>query len=143
MKTLTAKNWYTLLIALPLAFVLITSDANTWSAEKDAARPAVNKKRAAAKGRLPSFYRTVVNAAQKKEIYAIQAKYSTQIKELRKQLAALTTERNTEVEGVLTPQQKDQVAKLAAEAKAKRKKPSSPKKKSAATTKPGKNVAGN
>ena len=142
MKTSSIKIWKTLIIALPLALALITSDAKTWGAEKDAAKPTVKKKRAAAQGRLPDFYRTVVNAAQKKEIYSIQAKYAAQIKELRKQLSALITQRNTEVEAVLTPEQKDQVAKLAAEAKAKLKKPSSKKKKTASAGTTGKDVAG-
>lgn len=142
MKTSPFKIWQTLLIALPLTLALITSDAKTWGVEKDAAKPAVKKKRPAAQGRLPNFYRTVVNGAQRKEIYSIQAKYAAQIKELRKQLAVLITQRDTEVEAVLTPEQKDQVAKLAAEAKAKRKKTPSQKKKSTATDKPGKNVAG-
>ena len=142
MKTVFFKNWQVLLIALPLALALITSDAKTWGAEKDAAKPAVKKKRAAAKGRLPNFYKTVVNDAQKKEIYAIQAKYAPQIKELIKQLTALKTELSAETEAVLTSEQKDQVAKLVAEAKAKRKKPSSPKKKAADASKPGKKVAG-
>ena len=79
------------------------------------ADPAPAKK---ARGRLPAYYGKVVTDKQREDIYAIQAKFNEQIAELQKQLADLTTQRDTEVEKVLTDDQKAEVARLKNERKA-------------------------
>ncbi len=68
--------------------------------------------RAAPRGRLPNFYGNVVTADQRERIYAIQAEFEPRIADLEKQLAALIDERDSAVEGVLTPEQLKQVDDL-------------------------------
>ena len=60
------------------------------------------KKRTPQKGRLPAFFADFVSAAQRAEIYAIQADYYPQIEELQKTLAELRTQRDQEIDHVLT-----------------------------------------
>lgn len=54
------------------------------------------------KGRLPAFFADFVSAAQRAEIYAIQADYDPQIEELQETLAELRTQRDQEIDHVLT-----------------------------------------
>ena len=72
------------------------------------------------RGRLPAYYRTVVDEEQRQEIYAIQKEYWTQIEALKAQLAALTKQRDEKVAAVLTPEQLKKVEAAAEAAKAKR-----------------------
>lgn len=80
------------------------------------------RERKAARGRLPNYYTQVVDDEQREEIYSIQADYDARINELLRQAVALRNERNSKVEAVLTPDQLEQVKKITAAAKAKRKK---------------------
>jgi Spy/CpxP family protein refolding chaperone len=66
------------------------------------------------RGRLPAYYGKVVSEKQRTEIYKIQAKYNEQIEKLKKELDSLTDKRNTEVEEVLTDEQRAEVAKMKA-----------------------------
>jgi hypothetical protein len=75
-----------------------------------------------AKGRLPPYYAGVVSDQQRQAIYAIQEKYGAQIAALQEQLAALTRQRDAEIEGVLTAEQRAKVRELQEAAAAKRKK---------------------
>lgn len=70
-------------------------------------------------GRLPNYYAGVVDAKQRTEIYAIQAKYSEQIAGLEKQIGDLKTKMNDESRAVLSDEQKAKVDALAEEAKKK------------------------
>jgi hypothetical protein len=110
-------------LAIPLAMSLLLSDGRGQGDEKAKGdQPAAEKKeRAQPAGRLPNYYSTVVSPEQREKIYGIQGKYADQIKKLQEQLTALEVQRDAEVEGVLTPEQKDKVAKLANDAKAKAK----------------------
>jgi predicted transcriptional regulator len=63
----------------------------------------------AAKGKLPAYYADVVSGEQREKIYAIQAKYDSQVKDLNAQLAALAKKINDEIEEVLTDEQKEKV----------------------------------
>ena len=83
-------------------------------------------------GRLPSYYGTVVNEAQRQAIYTIQKRYFTRIEELKAELESLTKKRNDEVASVLSPQQQVEIDDLKATAKAKR----DAKKKTATPAKP-------
>lgn len=86
-----------------------------------AVKPAVVKpERAKPRGRLPAYYARVVSATQREKIYDIQAKFDEQLKMLEEQLAALVSQRDSEVEAVLTDEQKQQIAGFEAEAKARR-----------------------
>jgi len=83
------------------------------------AEPAVEKTEAF-RGRLPNYYRFVVDEKQREAIYKIQEEYAAKIDALKAQLAALTKERDAKVAAVLTPEQLKEVEQRAAEAKAKR-----------------------
>jgi len=70
------------------------------------------------RGRLPAYYGKVVTDKQREDIYSIQAKFNEQIAKLQEQLAGLTTQRDAEVEKVLTVDQKAEIARLKNERKA-------------------------
>ena len=71
-------------------------------------------------GRLPNYYKMVVDEQQRQEIYRIQAEYRTRIKELETRLKALKKERDQRIVNVLSPEQKKRVEEAAARAKEKR-----------------------
>lgn len=73
-------------------------------------------------GRLPNYYPAVVTEEQRKEIYTIQMEYYDKIKALRAQIEAMTKERNSRIQSVLSAEQLKEVQRIAAEAKANRKK---------------------
>ncbi len=72
------------------------------------------------RGRLPAYYRQVVDEKQREKIYEIQREYAPKVDALRAQLAALIAERDEKVAAVLTPEQIEKVEQLRAEARAKR-----------------------
>lgn len=74
-----------------------------------------------AKGRLPPYFAQVVTEKQRSEIYAIQKKYNDQLDALEQQVKALQAQRDTEVEGVLSAEQKEKLDKLRADAASRRK----------------------
>lgn len=78
------------------------------------------KKAKAPRGRLPAYYRKVVDREQREDIYAVQREYAARIDDLKAKLAALVKERDAKIAAVLTPQQQDKVRQLREEAKAKR-----------------------
>jgi hypothetical protein len=62
---------------------------------------------------LPNNYVKVgVSKTQREKIYALQSQYASQIAELKKQMAALVAKRDSEVEAVLTEDQKKQLDEL-------------------------------
>ena len=69
--------------------------------------------------RLPAYYGDVVDGAQKEKIYVLQEKWGKQIDELAEQIKALQKQRDAEIEGVLTADQKAKVEKTRADAKTK------------------------
>ena len=74
------------------------------------------------KGKLPAYFADVVSAEQKEKIYAIQAKYADQIKELNDQLEAVRKKQSDEIDALLTAEQKAKVDAAREEAAAKKKK---------------------
>ena len=104
-----------------LAIVLACLVGPTTGQEKQGAvEPAAAKKAKKFRGRLPNYYRQVVDQEQRAEIYKIQAQYAPKIADLRKQLEALTKQRDREVAAVLTPLQRKKIEALRAAATAKR-----------------------
>jgi hypothetical protein len=101
-------------------------------AEKASTEAKPEKK--AAKGKLPAYYADVVSGEQREKIYAIQAKYDSQVKELNAQLAALAKKINDEIEGVLTDEQKQKVKAAREQAVAAKKKKAAEKKAAEAKT---------
>ena len=85
--------------------------------------PAAAAENGAAKkprGRLPAYYGKVVTDKQREEIYAIQAKFNEEIAKLQEQLETLSTKRDTEIEKVLTDEQRAEIARFKSERKARR-----------------------
>ena len=78
-----------------------------------------------AKGRLPPYFAQVVTEKQRTEIYTLQKKYSDQIDALEAQLKSLQEQRDAEIEGLLSEEQKAKLNKLRADAVSKRKAKSS------------------
>jgi len=106
---------------------IILSDAGrSATAQQGDPRPkkAAAKKAKKPRGRLPSYYRQVVDEKQRETIYKIQAEYAPKIAALKAELNALIKQRNDEVAGVLTPEQLKKVEELkAAKKKPRRKSP--------------------
>lgn len=84
-----------------------------------AAKAEVPKK--ASKGRLPPhFGKAGLSDAQRDKVYAIQTKYKADLDKLEEQLRTMRAQEMTEMEGVLTPEQKTKVEQFRAEAQKKR-----------------------
>ena len=81
------------------------------------------------RGRLPNYYRQVVDEKQREAIYRIQEDHASKIAALKAQLEALTKQRDEQIAALLTAEQRQKVQQLGAAAKAKREqKRSAPKK---------------
>lgn len=113
---------------LAMAFVLSGMISSCWTAARVSAQDTQGGKpkaestegKTAFRGRLPAYYGRVVDETQRQEIYTIQGKYNEQIVELRSQIEKLEAQRDTEVEEVLTDEQRAQVKSMMEEARAKR-----------------------
>jgi hypothetical protein len=70
--------------------------------------------------RLPPYYAQVIAPYQREKIYAIQAKYEDDVKELQEQIRAILAKRDAEIEQVLFPEQREVLKQLKAEAAAAR-----------------------
>lgn len=69
-----------------------------------------------ASGRLPNNYGKIgLTDWQKQKIYSAQEKYGAQIDALVKQVELLREKRDAEIDGVLTPEQRDNLKKLVGE----------------------------
>lgn len=118
-QTVGKALWCT--VAASVAIVLL--GATQWAVGEDKEpqpKQAVVEKAKKPRGRLPSFYRHVVTAEQREQIYAIQAEYRDKIAALRAQLKAITNERNEKIAAVITPEQLKRIKALRAKARAKR-----------------------
>ena len=111
------------LLSLPLALAVVIATGHVAGQEKGAAKPAAKTgKTEKAAGRLPPYYGQVVTKEQREKIYTVQAKYADQIAKLLDQVDSLEKVQKEEIEAVLSQEQRDQVIKLASEAKSKRSK---------------------
>ncbi len=70
--------------------------------------------------RLPNYFAKVVTDDQRSEINTIQEEHAPQIMKLREDLATAIAKRDAAIEKVLTAEQRKEVAKLRAEAAARR-----------------------
>ena len=66
--------------------------------------------------RLPNYYRDVISDEQRDKIYAIQAAYFSPVEMLTLRLERLKTERDSQIEAVLTAEQKKKIEALTKEA---------------------------
>jgi hypothetical protein len=89
-----------------------TSQRAAAPAKKVAKKPA---------GRLPIYYADIVTDAQRLEIYAIQAGYAVKLRALTEQVKAIQAQQNTEIEALLTAEQKEKLYQTKEAAAAKRK----------------------
>lgn len=80
------------------------------------------------KGRLPQYYADIVDGIQREKIYAIQAKHQEKLSELNAQLLAATKAMTSEIESVLTAEQKVKLKAAQEEGAAKKKKAGTEKK---------------
>lgn len=78
------------------------------------------KPKAPAAGRLPAHYGDLVTPDQKAKIYAVQAKWKDKLDPLTEQVKKIQADRDAEIEAILTPEQKEKLAKTKADATAKR-----------------------
>lgn len=76
------------------------------------------------KGRLPAYYKDIVDAKQKEKIYTLQADFNGKIDALEEQIKKLTADRDAAVEGVLSAEQKEKLKKAKDVASSGRKKKS-------------------
>lgn len=74
------------------------------------------------KGRLPAYYKDIVDAKQKDEIYKVQSDFNAKIDALEEQVKKLISDRDAAVEKVLSAEQKDKLKKAKDDAGAKKKK---------------------
>ena len=77
-------------------------------------------KKAAEKGRLPTYYAQIVTEDQRQRIYQIQASYDPKIDALQAELDALVGKRDAEIREVLSPAQQRRLDARISEAQAKR-----------------------
>lgn len=109
--------------SLLLATVLMWTALPAWG-QQAAAEPKAPAAEKAKKfrGRLPSYYRQVVDEKQRDAIYKIQEEFASKIADLKAQLAAITKQRDEKITATLTSEQLEKVEKLKTEALEKRKK---------------------
>lgn len=79
----------------------------------------VKKAPADYRGPLPFYYGKVIAPDQKEKIYAIQDKYEAELAPLQKQIKEMMAKRDAEIDAILTPEQREKVATMKAEAKSK------------------------
>jgi len=111
-------------VVATLASTLVVAVVSLNSIGQDA-KKADSKAKAGAKekpkGRLPAYYKDVVSDEQRDQIYAIQAKFAKQLDDLQSQIDAVKAKQNDEIEGLLSAEQKEKLAKVREEADAKKK----------------------
>jgi hypothetical protein len=96
--------------------------------KKPSPRKAKGEKPAKPRGRLPAYFGAVVTPELREKIYAIQAEYEPRIGQLRKELDALTKERDEKIHALLTPEQKKKIEELKAAARPSKKEATESKK---------------
>lgn len=93
-----------------LSVVLVTSTLSSAPPQRAAAEQTATPK---PRARLPSQYGKLgVSVEQRERIYAIQADYDSRIDDLQSQIEDLRTKRNSELEGVLTSDQREQLEQI-------------------------------
>ena len=118
-RTVGKALWWT--VAASVAIVLSGSALLAVGEDKEPQpKQVVVEKARKFRGRLPRFYRHVVTAEQREQVYAIQAEYHDRIADLRAQLKAITNERNEKIAAVMTPDQLKRIKALRASARVKR-----------------------
>lgn len=111
-----SRQWAWLGLMLLTAAPLVAAGQEPAANQEPSSAPAVKKFR----GRLPAHYGRVVSSEQREKIYQLQADYAAKVEALKQQMEKLLADRDAAVEGVLTADQRRQIAKLRDEAQAAR-----------------------
>jgi TolA-binding protein len=110
------KSFLTLVVVALAGLSVATHNSGSMVTAQDAEKPAATQKKS--NGRLPPYYAQIgLSGAQRDKIYGVQGTYGEQIKELQKQIMSLEEKRDTEIQAVLTPEQKKTLDGLVAAAK--------------------------
>ena len=92
------------------------------AAQKAAAESAAAEGKAKARrARLPNYYARVTTDEQRTKLRAILNEFAPQIQQKREEVRALIAKRDAALDEILTPEQRQEIAKLRAEAAARRK----------------------
>jgi hypothetical protein len=123
MKLESLRKSVATLIVLPLIAAWLATATPAQEPDKKAEDPAKATKveRKKPRGRLPMYFAKVVSSAQREEIYEIQSRYAEEIEQLQQQLKDLIAKRDAEVDGVLSPEQMEEVQAMRRERAAQRK----------------------
>jgi hypothetical protein len=114
-----------LAVAVVLSATGLIVGTHPLSVGQEAKKEKTEKK---AKGMLPPYFADIVTEEQRTKIYEIRAGYLKQREALEAQLAELRNKEMSEIEGLLTPEQKEKLEKAREEAAAKKKKKADEKK---------------
>ncbi len=132
MKTTKSRS---ILAMLAAGLLLCAVSAPAIQAQKKKTTKSTTAKKVKYAHRLPSHFRQIgISEEQKGKIYKIQDKYSVQIKDLKKQLAALQEKQMGECEDLLSTRQKTALDKLRNKKKSKSKSSTTRSTKSSSTT---------
>jgi Spy/CpxP family protein refolding chaperone len=104
-------------MVLALSALLVSSGTAAAQETPKATPPAAKadgKKADKATGRLPAYYKGVVNDDQRQQIYKIMAEYAPRLADLHAQMRQATKEQDDKIEALLTPEQKQKIAQLKA-----------------------------
>lgn len=115
-----SQRFASTVVAASLALALGTqlSVESTIGQEKAASKPTPTKVAKKPAGRLPAHYGKLgISSEQRSKIYGVQATYKKQIADLQKQIDGLKAKQDTEVQAVLTADQKKKLDEILAEAK--------------------------
>jgi hypothetical protein len=132
MSSSLVKKVLVFAVCLPLVAWMFVATQPTTGQEKAVGQ---KKEAKAPRGRLPAYYSDVVTGKQREDIYAIQEKYSTELMDLNQRIADLLKQQREEIEALLSPEQKAQIEKIAAEAVQKKKQKAANKKAAEAAAK--------
>lgn len=105
------KKFVVATLAATLVVAVVSLDSIGQDAKKADSKAKAGAK-AKSKGRLPAYYKDVVTEEQREKIYAIHTKYVKQLEDLRSQLDAVRAKQNDEIEGLLSAEQKEKLAKV-------------------------------
>jgi Spy/CpxP family protein refolding chaperone len=108
-------------VALVVSALGIPYAASTAAQKAAGGSAAAEGKTKARRVRLPNYYAGVTNDEQRTKLRAILHDFAPQIQQKREELQALIAKRNAALDEILTPEQRQEIAKLRAEAAARRK----------------------
>jgi hypothetical protein len=117
------KRGSLVLVVVLASFVSLHATVNAQRAAKGARAGVVAEDGGGKlKGRLPPYYKDIVDEQQRLEIYRLQKMYGDRIISLEEQIEGIKAERDAAVENVLSPEQKARLNKAREAAAGKRKK---------------------